>query len=62
MNLYSHLADAAWIRFRIVGADILAVVVIVRLFAVLSAWWRTLHARRPAPVTRRPPGRQRTGR
>jgi len=62
MNSYPHLADAMWLRFAIVGADILAVVVIVRLCAVLTAWWRTQHAPRPAPVTVRPPGRQRAGR
>ena len=56
MNPYPHLADAAWLRFAIVGADILAVVVTVRLCSVLTAWWRTLRARRSAPATARPLG------
>ena len=62
MNPYPHLADAAWLRFAIVGADILAVVVTVRLCSVLAAWWRTLHAPRSVPATVRPPGRQRARR
>ena len=55
MNPYPHLADAAWLRLAIVGADILALVVTVRLCSALAAWWRTLHAHRPTPATVRPP-------
>ncbi len=62
MNPYPHLADAAWLRFGIVGADILAVVVTVRLCSVLTAWWHTLRAPQPVPATARPPGLQRAGR
>jgi hypothetical protein len=62
MNPYPHFADAAWLRLAIVGADILAVVVTVRVCSVLTAWWRTLHASPPAPTTVRPPGLQRAGR
>jgi hypothetical protein len=58
MNAYPHLADAAWLRLGIVAADILAVMVTVRLCAVLTAWWRLLHLSRPAPATIRPPGRR----
>ncbi len=57
MNLYPQLADPAWLRFGIVGADILAVVVTVRLCAALTAWWRTPRASQPVPATVRPPGR-----
>ncbi len=57
MNLYPQLADSAWLRFGIVGADILAVVVTVRLCAVLTVWWRTPPAPQPVPATVRPPGR-----
>jgi hypothetical protein len=62
MNTYPHLADAAWLRFAIVGADILAVVVTVRLCSLLSAWWRTLHASPPSPATVRPPELERAAR
>ncbi len=62
MNPYPHLADAAWLRLAIVGADILAVVVTVRVCSVLTAWWRTLRASRPVPARVRPPGLQRAGR
>jgi len=62
MNPYPHLADAAWLRLGIVGADILAVVVTVRVCSVLTAWWRTLRASRPVPARVRPPGLQSTAR
>src|SRR5580658_3689773 len=62
MNPYPHLADSAWLRLGIVGADILAVVVTVRVCSVLTAWWRTLRASRPIPARARPPGLQRAGR
>jgi hypothetical protein len=62
MSPYPTLADAAWLRLGIVGLDILAVVVVVRVCSVLTAWWRTLRASRPVPATVRPPGHQRAGR
>jgi hypothetical protein len=58
MNPYPHLADAAWLRLAIVGANILAVVLTVRVCSVLSAWWSTLRASQPVPATVRPPGHQ----
>jgi len=57
MNIYPHLADAAWLRFGIVGADILAVVVTVRVCSALTAWWRRLRTRRAVPAAGRPRGR-----
>ena len=62
MNPYAHFADSAWLRLGIVGADILAVVVTVRVCSVVTAWWRTLRASRPVPARVRPPGLQRAGR
>jgi hypothetical protein len=62
MNPYPHLADSAWLRLGIVSADILAVVVTVRVCSVVTAWWRTLRASRPVPARVRPPGLQRAGR
>jgi len=62
MNPYPHLADAAWLRLAIVGADILAVVLTVRVCSVLTVWWRTLRVPQPVPATVRPPGHQHTRR
>ena len=57
MNNYPHLADTAWLRLVIVGLDILAVVVTVRVYSMLTAWWRSLRAPRPARAGSRTPGR-----
>ena len=59
MNSYPHFADAAWLRLAIVGGDILAVVVTVRVCSVLTAWWRTLRASHRASARIRPAGLQR---
>jgi hypothetical protein len=58
MNPYPHFADSAWLRLGIVGADILAVVLTVRVCSVLTIWWQTLRAPQQVPTTVRPPGRQ----
>jgi len=50
MNPYPIFAEAAWIRLTIVGLDIIAVVVVVRLCGAVTAWWRARHAIRPALV------------
>ena len=62
MNPYPHFADSAWLRLGIVGADILAVVVTVRVCSVLAALWRTLRAPQRVPTNVRSPGLQRAGR
>jgi hypothetical protein len=46
MTPYPLFTDAAWLRLCIVGIDILAVIVTVRLCSGVAVWWRTL----------RPPG------
>jgi hypothetical protein len=48
MSTYPIFADAAWLRLGIVGLDILAVIITVRLCAAFTAWWRNV----------RPPGDQ----
>src|SRR5580698_1067403 len=50
MNVYPQIADAAWLRLVIVGLDILAVVVTVRVCSVLTAWWRAWRAPQPVPA------------
>jgi hypothetical protein len=62
MSLYPTLADAAWLRLGIVGLDVLAVVVVVRLSAALAVWWRAPHAPRSAPATTIRVSRRRTTR
>jgi hypothetical protein len=43
MNPHFPFADAAWFRLAIVGAEILAVVVVVRLWAAVADWWHATH-------------------
>jgi hypothetical protein len=50
MNPYPIFAEAAWLRLAVVGVDILAVVLVVRLCGAVTAWWRAQRAFRPARV------------
>jgi hypothetical protein len=50
MNALPLLADVTWLRLAVVGLDILAVVLVVRLWSAVAAWWDTAHISRPMPA------------
>lgn len=61
MSTYPLLAETTWLRLALVGADILAVAAVVRLWAVVVAWRRTPRPRlAPAVVPARRRGPPRT--
>ena len=44
MTPHTFFADAAWFRLGIVGLDILAVILTVRICSAVAALWRVLRS------------------